>query len=91
MTRLLANEDGPACSLCRPDLGPVVSAGPYWRLVVNRNQNFLGQCFWVLRRHCEVLPDLAPDEWHDLYSQIHGSTAALTRVFQPNHFKYAFL
>ena len=63
----------------------------HWRLVVNRNQNLLGKCMLVLRRHLESVPELAPEEWVDLHPQVQKIHAALRLAFAPDHFNYAFL
>ncbi len=79
------------CALCRVDLGPVIADSDYWRLILNRNQDLLGKCFWVLRRHLEVVPMLTPAEWSALHEQIRRASGMLTQAFQPDHFNYAFL
>jgi diadenosine tetraphosphate (Ap4A) HIT family hydrolase len=79
------------CSLCRPDLGPILAQTPYWKLVLNINQRFLGACFWALNRHEEAVVALTPEEWTDLHTQLQQATNALKVSFQPDHFNYAFL
>jgi len=79
------------CALCSPNLAPVLAESEHWRLVLNRNQRFLGACFWVLRRHLESITALTPAEWADLHPQIIRATQALTQHFAPDHFNYAFL
>ena len=51
----------PSCSLCRPDLAPIVAESVYWRLVLNTNQRFLGACFWVLKRQFASSIDSSQD------------------------------
>lgn len=79
------------CRLCASNLGPVVAESAYWRLVLNRNQNLLGKCFLVLRRHLESVPQLTLAEWSDLHQQLARTTQTLTLAFRPAHFNYAFL
>lgn len=79
------------CSLCAPGLGPRIAESEYWFLVLNHNQNLLGKCFWVLRRHLEPVIELTPAEWMDLQAQMVRATRALMAAFQPDHFNYAFL
>lgn len=79
------------CSLCDPELSPVIAESPYWRLVLNRNQNLLGKCFLSLRRHLEVVPELSNAEWVDLHRQLARTTQVLAVAFAPEHFNYAFL
>jgi diadenosine tetraphosphate (Ap4A) HIT family hydrolase len=80
-----------SCSLCRPDLAPILAESVYWRLVLNTNQRFLGACFWVLKRHLEEVVALAPGEWAELHTNLQQATEALAVSFQPDHFNYAFL
>jgi diadenosine tetraphosphate (Ap4A) HIT family hydrolase len=79
------------CSLCDPNLAPIVNKSDYWQLVLNRNQNLLGKCFLVLRRHLEAVPQLEATEWIDLHQQLTRITEVLTRRLSPDHFNYAFL
>lgn len=79
------------CTLCDPKVGPVLARSQYWRLILNHNQNLLGKCFLVARRHVEPVPALTDDEWHDLHGQIGITTGALQQAFQPDHFNYVFL
>ena len=79
------------CDLCNCNLTPVLTESDYWRLVLNRNQNFLGKCFLALNRHLEAVSLLSPLEWMDLHRQLILATQALTFAFRPDHFNYAFL
>lgn len=79
------------CGLCDPNLGPVVAASNFWRIILNRNQNLLGKCFLALHRHLEAVPELSPTEWTDLHKQLSRTTELLTFAFSPNHFNYSFL
>jgi diadenosine tetraphosphate (Ap4A) HIT family hydrolase len=79
------------CVLCSAGLGPKLAESACWSLVLNRNQNLLGKCFWVLRRHLESVAELTADEWADLHVQLARTTAALAMCFQPDHFNYCFL
>ncbi len=81
----------PACPLCDPALGPVLDTSDHWTLILNRNQDLLGKCFLVLRRHAELVPELTSAEWLDLHEQIARATRALAGAFGPAHFNYAFL
>jgi diadenosine tetraphosphate (Ap4A) HIT family hydrolase len=79
------------CGLCLDSLGPQIAGSAYWRLILNRNQNLLGKCFLVSRRHTEAVASLSSAEWAELHSLLASATAALTATFQPDHFNYAFL
>jgi diadenosine tetraphosphate (Ap4A) HIT family hydrolase len=79
------------CTLCRPDLGPIIAESDHWRLVLNHNQNLVGKCFLALRRHLEPVPLMTSFEWQELHQEIRRATEMLVRAFQPDHFNYAFL
>lgn len=72
-------------------LGPVLGDSEHWRLVLNRNQNLLGKCMLVLRRHAEAVSDLTDEEWMSLREEIEAAASMLRTAFQPDHFNYAFL
>jgi diadenosine tetraphosphate (Ap4A) HIT family hydrolase len=79
------------CGLCDRNLAPILTESIYWRLVLNRNQNFLGKCFLALNHHLEAVSLLSPLEWMDPHRQLNLATRALSFAFQPDHFNYAFL
>lgn len=79
------------CSLCDPSLGPIIAEGIHWRLVLNHNQDLLGKCFLVSRRHVEDVSNLTEDEWLELHQQLIHITRALARGFHPDHINYTFL
>lgn len=71
--------------------GSIIERGEHWILALNRNQNLLGKTMLVAARPVARVSALAPQEWADLHVQLRRLTAALERVFQPDHFNYAFL
>lgn len=79
------------CVLCSDELGPVLAGGTFWRVVLNRNQNLIGKCMLVTRRHVEAVDQLTAAEWEELGDQLGRAAAALRKVTQPDHFHYAFL
>ena len=79
------------CNLCGYDVAPILVESTHWRLVLNHNQNLLGNCFLVLRRHLEAVTDMSSEEWADLHRESARATEALKVVFQPDHFNYPFL
>lgn len=54
------------CLLCADELAPVLAEGELWRLILNRNQNLVGKCMLVTRRHVEAVDRLTAAEWEDL-------------------------
>jgi len=45
----------------------------------------------VLRRRCEAVIDIAPDEWALLREELRRLVPALDRLFHPDQFNFAFL
>lgn len=58
------------CVLCSDELSPVLADGMLWRLVLNRNQNLIGKCMLVTRRHVEAVDQLTAAEWEELRLQL---------------------
>jgi diadenosine tetraphosphate (Ap4A) HIT family hydrolase len=79
------------CPLCRADVSPIIYEGLHWRVVLNRNQDRLGQVFVALRRHVELPTALSADEWLELRELIAATTRRLRDTFAPDHFNYMFL
>ncbi len=80
------------CVLCRSRLEtPTLRESGFWRIAINRNQDFLGKSIIVLRRHEEAVVRLTGDEWADLQAEIGWITERLHSAFEPDHFNYAFL
>jgi diadenosine tetraphosphate (Ap4A) HIT family hydrolase len=79
------------CTLCRPSLGPIIAEGKHWRLVLNHNQDLLGKCFLVARRHVEEVWNLQAEEWLGLHRHMADAVHMLTSASHPDHFNFAFL
>lgn len=79
------------CTLCDPALGPILAEWDAWRLVLNRNQDLLGKCFLVLRRHETAVTGLTAAEWAALQPAIRQTVVGLQALFAPDHVNYAFL
>jgi len=78
--------------LCRPRLEtPILRESTFWRIAINRNQDILGKCIVVLRRHEEAVVRLRREEWAELQGEIGWLTQRLQDAFEPDHFNYAFL
>jgi diadenosine tetraphosphate (Ap4A) HIT family hydrolase len=69
----------------------VVEEGELWTIAVNRNQNLLGKAMLVLRRRCTAVSQLEPDEWTSLHPQLCRLVDALTALYRPDQFNFAFL
>ena len=78
------------CALCEGLTGQVAN-GEHWLVAVNLNQDRLGKCQLVLRRHDEDVLNLTEVETRDLWALLRRMKAALVACFRPDHFNYMFL
>jgi diadenosine tetraphosphate (Ap4A) HIT family hydrolase len=69
----------------------VIEERPAWTLAVNRNQDLLGKTLLVLQRACDAVVDIESGEWSSLRLELRRLVPALDRLFQPDHFNFAFL
>ena len=69
----------------------VIETRPSWTLAVNRNQDLLGKTMLVLHRSCNAVIDVEADEWSSLRHELRRLVPALTSLFQPDQFNFAFL
>lgn len=69
----------------------VITEGASWTAAVNRNQNLIGKSMLVLRRPCTAVVDIDPHEWAALHGEIERLVSAITRLFAPDQFNFAFL
>jgi diadenosine tetraphosphate (Ap4A) HIT family hydrolase len=82
---------GSDCPLCQPVLAPLIQEGTFWRLVLNWNQDRLGQVFLALRRHIELPTEVTIEEWNELREMLRDAIARERAAFSPDHFNVMFL
>ena len=75
----------------QPDPEVLVHDFGTWALCLNRNQDLLGRCYLLLRRPCTDPMALSAEELQALWRDAAKAKAALTRLFHPDHWNYAFL
>jgi diadenosine tetraphosphate (Ap4A) HIT family hydrolase len=78
------------CEIC-DTLWPELGSFRYWRVAVNRVQDYLGRCIIALRRHEEDFLALTPDERDEMWEAAHTVRDAITRCFAPDRFNYQVL
>jgi diadenosine tetraphosphate (Ap4A) HIT family hydrolase len=71
--------------------GTVVQEGPLWTVAVNHNQDLLGKTMVILNRPCEAVVAVDPAEWSALHVELRRLVPALTALFVPDQFNFAFL
>ena len=63
----------------------------HWRLQLSKQQGYLGWCLVILSRHETDAANLTAPEREELWEIVNRARGALLRLFQPDHFNYAFL
>ena len=54
------------CNLSEEDKRFQVYEGTSWSVILSDEQDYIGRCILVLKRHCGSLPELTDDEWEEL-------------------------
>lgn len=55
------------CNLSEEDKKYLLSDTKYWTVYLADEQDYIGRCIIVLKRHCGSLPELKDDEWMELF------------------------
>ena len=64
----------------------------YWTVYIHQNQSYLGRCVvWCKRENALDLTEATPEEQKELFIVLNDLKNAVTKVFQPDWFNYAFL
>jgi diadenosine tetraphosphate (Ap4A) HIT family hydrolase len=64
----------------------------YWSIYAHGNQNYLGRCVvWCKREDALDLADATKEEQEELFLVLQDLRKAVSAVFQPDWFNYAFL
>ena len=54
------------CDLSEEDKRFQVYESTFWSVFLSDEQDYVGRCILVLKRHCASLPELTEDEWEEL-------------------------
>ena len=68
------------CSLSEEDKRFQVYDGEFWYVFLSDEQDYIGRCIFVLKRHCGLLSELTEDEWEELRKLICKVEACLKAV-----------
>jgi diadenosine tetraphosphate (Ap4A) HIT family hydrolase len=81
------------CVFCDHLIVPTdyVSTWPYWQVIINHSQDYLGKVMLVLLRHETDVTSLTEAEQVEFCQLLAMVRKALSTLFQPDHFNYAFL
>ena len=75
-----------SCEICpflfgRATDDTVILQTERWRVVLDKNQSYLGKSFITLRQHKEALSDLDETDWHELHEVIRQMEHAVKTAF----------
>jgi len=81
------------CVFCDHLIPPTdyVGTGSYWQIIINHNPDYLGKVMLVLLRHETDVTSLTKAEQDEFWQLLAVVRKALSALFQPDHFNYAFL
>ena len=58
------------CNLSEEDKQYQVYETAFWSVYLSDEQDYIGRCILVLKRHCSSMSEMNADEWEDLRKQI---------------------
>ena len=68
------------CNLSEEDKKYQVYEGTFWSVFLSDEQDYIGRCILVLKRHCGSISELADDEWDELHWLIRKVETCLKTV-----------
>lgn len=81
----------PIVDAFEPSPDDEVYQSTYWRVILNLNQNKLGNLLVFLKRYVDDVTLLDEAELLDLWAVVRRSKQSLTACFNPLHINYCFL
>lgn len=82
-----------SCVFCDHLIVPTdyVCTWSYWQVIINHNQDYLGKVMLVLLRHEIDVTSLMEAEQVEFWQLLASVRRAVSTLFQPDHYNYAFL
>jgi len=82
-----------SCVFCDHLIVPTdyVCTWAHWQVIMNHNQDYLGKVMLVLIRHETDVTSLKKPEQVEFWRLLASFRKAISALFQPDHFNYAFL
>jgi hypothetical protein len=59
------------CNLSEKDKQFLVYESTFWSIFLADEQDYIGRCILVLKRHCGSLSELTDDEWEELHKLVY--------------------
>ena len=69
------------CNLSEQDKRFLLYDSPFWSVFLSDEQDYIGRCILVLKRHCGSLSELTDGEWKDLRKLVCKVENGLKTVF----------
>lgn len=80
------------CLSCsEPNKESLVVETEFWHVTLSSNQSYLGRSYVTLKRHCESLSDLEPNEWLDFVELTKKLERVYKKVFDATLFNWSCL
>lgn len=79
------------CNLSEEDRKYLLSDTKHWTVYLADEQDYIGRCVIVLKRHCGSLPELNDDEWMELFLLIKKYEKCIRTVFNAEHCNWSCL
>lgn len=79
------------CNLSEEDKKYLLSDNKYWTVYLADEQDYIGRCIIVLKRHCGTLPELKDDEWSELLLLIKKYEKCVKTVFDAEYCNWSCL
>ena len=70
------------------DAGETVLKNKHWRVVLAKDQTYLGRCIIILQRHDESLSDVRNEEWVSFSQVVRGVEAGIREAFGADAFNW---
>ena len=68
------------CNLSEEDKQFLVYENIFWSVFLSDEQDYIGRCILVLKRHCHSMSELTGDEWEELHGLVCKVEACLKAV-----------
>lgn len=65
--------------------------GKYWKVILSRDQQYLGKSFVTLKRHAESLSEIEPNEAAEFYEIVKTFEKTVNEAWSPTHFNWSCL
>ena len=80
------------CDSCqKPNNDELIFETKFWKVIIASDQEYLGRCYVILKRHCGDLDELENSEWSDFTEVVKKLENALRKSFNATMFNWSCL